>query len=167
MASVEYRAGSDTRTLRDAMGCFATGVTVVTTVDAAGAPAGFTANSFTSVSLDPELLLVCVGKTASNLESLLAADRFAVNILHADQQPISAQFTRRDGDRFADIDWSWGEGGAPLISNALAIFECAQFAHHDAGDHVIVVGRVLRACFEERHAPLLYFRGRYGRLHLP
>jgi flavin reductase (DIM6/NTAB) family NADH-FMN oxidoreductase RutF/pimeloyl-ACP methyl ester carboxylesterase len=164
--AVEYRAGSDSRTLRDALGCFATGVTIITTTDPTGAPVGLTANSFTSVSLDPELLLVCVAKTATSLDSLLSAEKFAVNILHMGQQPISNRFTRRDSDRFAETPWAWGEHRVPLISNALANFECHRFAEHDGGDHVILVGRVLRACFEDHRDPLLYFRGRYRRLHL-
>ena len=161
----EYLAGSDSRTLRDALGCFATGVTVVTTLDAAGNPIGLTANSFTSVSLDPELLLVCLAKTASSLAAFDLADHFAVNVLHIGQQPVSNRFATKDEDRFAETGWETWSTGAPIIKGSLASFECARHAMHDGGDHVILVGKVDRVRFEPRRDPLLYFRGKYRRLH--
>lgn len=161
----EYRAGSDMRTLRDALGCFATGVTIVTAMAPDGSPVGLTANSFTSLSLDPPLLLVCIARTASSLPALDAASHFAVNVLHIGQQPASTRFARSGGDRFAEIAWEAGEFGAPLIRGSLASFECARHAAHEGGDHVILVGRVEKARFEPRRDPLLYFRGRYRRLH--
>ncbi|MBD3771536.1 MAG: alpha/beta fold hydrolase [Rhodobacterales bacterium] len=161
----EYRQGSDARTLRDALGCFATGVTVVTTLDEEGQPVGLTANSFTSVSLDPPLLLVCIAKTASSLDALEAAENFAVNVLHIGQQPTSNLFAKAGEDRFAATPWSRGHNGAPLLSGALANFECRRHALHEGGDHVILVGEVVRARFEPRRDPLLYFRGKYRRLH--
>ena len=96
----EYRSGHDPRTLRDALGCFATGVTVVTCLDEAGRPAGLTVNSFTSVSLDPPLLLVCVHKMAASAEALTSASHFAVNVLQTGQQPASITFSTRVEDRF-------------------------------------------------------------------
>ena len=162
----EYREGSDARTLRDAMGCFATGVTVVTTYAADGAPVGLTANSFTSVSLDPALLLVSIARSAGTLAALLEAPRFAVNVLHIGQQPISNRFTRRDEDRFAGTAWEDGEFHVPLLAGCLGNFECERHAVHEGGDHVLLVGRVMRARFEPRRDPLLYFRGRYRRLHI-
>lgn len=161
----EYRQGSDARTLRDALGCFATGVTVVTTLDEAGQPVGLTANSFTSVSLEPPLLLVCIAKTAGSLEAMEAAENFAVNVLHIGQQPTSNLFAKSGEDRFASTPWSRGHNGAPLLSGALVNFECRRHALHDGGDHVILVGEVIRARFEPRRDPLLYFRGKYRRLH--
>ena len=161
----EYRQGSDARTLRDALGCFATGVTVVTTMNEEGQPVGLTANSFTSVSLDPPLLLVCIAKTASSLSALETAGNFAVNVLHIGQQPISNLFARPGEDRFAQTPWSRGHNDAPLLSGALANFECRRHALHEGGDHVILVGEVVRARFEPRRDPLLYFRGKYRRLH--
>jgi len=161
----EYRQGSDARTLRDALGCFATGVTVVTAMNAAGEPVGLTANSFTSVSLDPPLLLVCIAKTASSLPALEAAEHFAVNVLHIGQQPTSNLFARSGEDRFSGTPWRRGYNDAPLLSGALANFECRRHALHDGGDHVILVGEVVRARFEPRRDPLLYFRGKYRRLH--
>lgn len=161
----EYLQGSDSGTLRDALGCFATGVTVVTTVDQRGEPVGLTANSFTSVSLDPELLLVCLAKSASSLPAFQAADRFAVNVLHIGQQPVSNRFASRGADKFADTDVEQWEGEVPILKGSLASFECDKFAMHDGGDHEILIGRVRRVRYEPQRDPLLYFRGKYRRLH--
>ncbi|MEO8548290.1 MAG: flavin reductase family protein [Sphingomicrobium sp.] len=161
----EYRTGSDPRTLRDALGCFATGVTVVTCFDGDGRPFGITANSFTSVSLDPPLLLVNVHKLAASARALTAASHFAVNVLQTGQQPASIRFSTRDEDRFGPNDWSPGEYGAPVLGDSLSVFECERQAVHDGGDHHIVVGRVLKASFDPTLDPLLYFRGSYRRLH--
>jgi flavin reductase (DIM6/NTAB) family NADH-FMN oxidoreductase RutF len=120
----EYRTGSDPRTLRDALGCFATGVTVVTCFDADGRPFGLTANSFTSVSLDPPLLLVCLHKNATSAAALTAACCFAVNVLQTGQQPASIRFATRDEDRFGGGDWACGEFGAPVLHESLGVFEC-------------------------------------------
>ena len=161
----EYRTGSDPRTLRDALGCFATGVTVVTCVDPDGQPCGLTVNSFTSVSLDPPLLLVCVAKPARCAVPLVEAGHFAINVLQTGQQPASIRFSTRDEDRFGTTPWSIGETGAPLLMESLGVFECERFAVYEGGDHHILVGRVLRASFDVNLDPLLYFRGRYRRLH--
>ncbi|MDP1556244.1 MAG: alpha/beta fold hydrolase [Hyphomonas sp.] len=161
----EYRSGSDARTLRDALGCFATGVTVVTAFDENGAPVGLTANSFTSVSLDPPLLLVCIAKTSGSLKAIQTTDHFAVNVLHIGQQPASSLFALPGEDRFRQTPWKRGRHDAPILSNALANFECHRHQMHDGGDHIILVGEVLRATFDPRRDPLLYFRGKYRRLH--
>ena len=165
LAAPEYREGSDARTFRDALGCFATGVTVVTAIPEGGAPIGLTANSFTSVSLDPPLLLVCVANSAGSASALQIADRFAVNVMQIGQQPTSNRFASKAEDRFAASDWDIGEFGAPVLHGSLASFECARHAVHEGGDHFILVGRVLKARFEPRRDPLLYFRGKYRRLH--
>ena len=161
----EYRAGSDARTFRDALGCFATGVTVVTAIDAAGQPIGLTANSFTSVSLDPPLLLVCIANNAGSAAVLREAEHFAVNVLQIGQQPTSNRFAGKGEDRFAATGWEIGEFGTPVLSGSLSSFECAREAVHPGGDHFILVGRVLKAIFEPRRDPLLYFRGKYRKLH--
>ena len=161
----EYREGSDARTLRDALGCFATGVTIVTAMDGAGTPVGLTANSYTSLSLDPPLLLVCIANNAGTAATLRHGHRFAVNVLQIGQQPASNRFAERGEDRFAATDWKVGEFGTPVINGSLASFECERAALHDGGDHFILVGRVLRAMFEPGRDPLLYFRGKYRRLH--
>ena len=161
----EYRSGHDPRTLRDALGCFATGVTVVTCLDGNGNPAGLTVNSFTSVSLDPPLLLVCLAKPAASAGALISASHFAVNVLQTGQQPASIRFSTRDQDRFGTTPWSCGEEGAPILKDSLGVFECERFAVHDAGDHHILVGQVVKASFDAGLDPFLYFRGRYRRLH--
>ncbi|WP_310533325.1 alpha/beta fold hydrolase [Novosphingobium sp.] len=164
-AASEFRAGSDARTLRDAMGCFATGITIVTSRAADGTPIGLTANSFTSVSLDPPLLLVAIAKSAGSGAALQQASHFAVNVLQTSQQPASNRFAGKGDDRFAATPWHDGETGMPLLDGSLASFECARHAIHDGGDHFLLVGEVLRAQYEPRRDPLLYFRGKYRRLH--
>jgi len=163
--SPEYRAGSDARTFRDALGCFATGVTVVTAMCPDGSPVGLTANSFTSVSLDPPLLLVCIANSAGSAPFLRDAERFAVNVLQIGQQPTSNRFAGKGQDRFGLTPWEVGEYGTPVLTGSLSSFECARDAVHDGGDHFILVGRVLKAIFEPRRDPLLYFRGKYRKLH--
>lgn len=161
----EYRSGHDPRTLRDALGCFATGVTVVTCLNAHGEPAGITVNSFTSVSLDPPLLLVCLHKQAASAAALIEASHFAINVLQTGQQPASITFSTRVEDRFGTMAWSCGEAGAPILKDSLGVFECERFAVYDGGDHHILVGQVIKASFDTSLDPLLYFRGRYRRLH--
>lgn len=161
----EYRSGHDSRTLRDALGCFATGVTVVTCLNDEGEPAGITVNSFTSVSLDPPLLLVCLHKQAASATTLVEASHFAINVLQTGQQPASITFSTRVEDRFGSTPWSCGEAGAPILKDSLGVFECERFAVYDGGDHHILVGQVVKASFDTGLDPLLYFRGRYRRLH--
>lgn len=163
--SREYRTGSDPRTLRDALGCFATGVTVVTCLDQDGQPIGLTANSFTSLSLDPPLLLVCVAKGTASARPLSEAKHFAVNVLQTGQQPASITFSTRVEDRFGCTPWGLGEHGVPVLRDSLSVFECRHHAVHDGGDHFILVGEVKKATFEPGLDPLLYFRGSYRRLH--
>jgi flavin reductase (DIM6/NTAB) family NADH-FMN oxidoreductase RutF len=160
----EYRSGHDPRTLRDALGCFATGVTVVTCLHD-GEPTGLTVNSFTSVSLDPPLLLVCIAKSAASAAALTTASHFAINVLQTGQQPASIRFSTRAEDRFGTTAWACGEAGAPILEQSLGVFECERFAVYDGGDHHILVGRVAKASFDAGLDPLLYFRGRYRRLH--
>jgi len=161
----EYRSGHDPRTLRDALGCFATGVTVVTCLDEEGDPAGITVNSFTSVSLDPPLLLVCIHKQAASAAALTGTASFAVNVLQTGQQPASITFSTRRDDRFGETPWSCGEAGAPILKDSLGVFECERFALYDGGDHHILVGQVVKASFDSSLDPLLFFRGTYRRLH--
>ena len=163
--SGEYRSGHDPRTLRDALGCFATGVTVVTCLDDGGRPAGLTVNSFTAVSLEPPLLLVCLHKEALSAGALVGASHFAINVLQTGQQPASITFSTRVEDRFGSTRWSRGEAGAPILEESLCVFECARYAVHDGGDHHILVGQVTKASFDAGLDPLLFFRGSYRRLH--
>jgi flavin reductase (DIM6/NTAB) family NADH-FMN oxidoreductase RutF/pimeloyl-ACP methyl ester carboxylesterase len=163
--ATEFRAGSDARTLRDAMGCFATGITIVTAIDPGNNPIGLTANSFTSLSLDPPLLLLCIANTAGSAPVLRGAEHFGVNVLQISQQLASNRFAGKSEDRFAATAWSPGETGVPLLAGSLVSFECRRGAVHEGGDHFILVGEVVRAQFEPRRDPLLYFRGKYRRLH--
>ncbi|WP_255554215.1 flavin reductase [Sphingomicrobium clamense] len=161
----EYIGGSDPRTLRDALGTFATGVTIVTARAPDGTNVGLTANSFTSVSLDPPLLLVCPHRQAHSMAVFSEVDHFAVNVLHIGQQSVSDLFARKSDDRFERVDWEVWDHGPPILTNSLASFECRKFAEYDGGDHVILVGEVKRVRFAPQRDPLLYFRGKYRRLH--
>ena len=146
--------------LRDAFGAFATGVTVVTMRDAQGNPMGFTANSFTSVSLDPALLLICLGRSSSKLREFSQTNRFAVNVLAANQTHISRRFAASHDDRFTGVEWHLQDGGAPLIAGASAWFDCTCVSVQDAGDHIILLGQIV-AYERSAHAPLIYLQGRY------
>ncbi|MDP3749998.1 MAG: alpha/beta fold hydrolase [Phenylobacterium sp.] len=159
-----FTEGSDARTLRNALGCFGTGVTVVTTVGEDG-PVGVTANSFTAVSLDPPLILFCLSGKSSSLPAFRSAGRFAINVLHIGQQPASNAFAGPQESRFASVKWEMGKLDVPVIVGSLATFECETESVHEAGDHVVMIGRVKSAIFEPRRDPLLFFRGRYRRLH--
>jgi flavin reductase (DIM6/NTAB) family NADH-FMN oxidoreductase RutF len=161
MAITEFRSGDDGRTLRDAFGGFATGVTIITAIAPSGEPVGLTANSFTSLSLDPPLLLVCIANNANSACALKSASHFAVNVLQIDQQTTSNRFAGKGEDRFASTNWTVGETGAPLLNDSLSIFECSQHAVHDGGDHFVLIGEVVRASFESDYDPLIYFRGKY------
>jgi flavin reductase (DIM6/NTAB) family NADH-FMN oxidoreductase RutF len=161
MAIIEFRPGSDARTLRDAFGGFATGVTIITATASDGTPIGLTANSFTSLSLDPPLLLVCIANNANSASVLKSASHFAVNVLHIDQLATSNRFAGKGEDRFASTPWMPGETGVPLLLESLSVFECSQHGLHDGGDHFILIGNVLSATFETERDPLLYFRGSY------
>lgn len=151
---------TDPRALRNAFGAFATGVTVVTTRQPDGTPRGFTANSFTSVSLDPPLLLVCLAKTAHSADVFREAPHFAVNILAEDQKAVSGLFASRAVDKFAQCAWTPGHADMPLIDGALAQFTCGRHQLVDAGDHLILIGRVDHFSTAEGQ-PLGYFRGNY------
>jgi len=158
--------GSEPRILRDALGCFATGVTIVTTINEEGEPIGLTANSFTSVSLDPPLILFSLARSSANLETFEKAGKFAVNVNHIGQQPAAGRFASRGVSRFDGIDWAVREeGGSPILAGSLASFDCTTHAIHDGGDHLIFIGHVNHATFEPHRDPLLYFRGRFRRLH--
>jgi flavin reductase (DIM6/NTAB) family NADH-FMN oxidoreductase RutF len=146
------------RDLRDALGHFATGVTVVTTMTESG-PLGMTVNSFASVSLDPPLVLWSPARTSDRFPFFEAASYFAVHVLAANQQWLAERFAQ-EGDDFSGIALEVGLGQAPLIPDCAARLECRHAAHYDGGDHLIVCGEVLRLVQSEA-APLLYHRGRY------
>jgi len=150
----------DPRALRDAFGAFPTGVTVVTARDEAGLPIGFTANSFTSVSLDPPLLLVCLAKTSRNFAAMTGAGHFAINVLSETQKAVSNTFARPVEDRFAAVEWNSGSDGCPILDDVAAWFECAMEQVIEAGDHVVLMGRIVSFDNSGRNG-LGYARGGY------
>ncbi|MFD1880613.1 flavin reductase family protein [Paracoccus pacificus] len=148
------------RALRDAFGCFMTGVTVVTTTAADGRPLGFTANSFSSVSMDPPLLLVSIARSSRNYAQFAQAQGFAVNVLAERQKDVSATFARPVEDRFADLDWHTGTAGSPIIEGASAWFDCAVWQVVEAGDHAILIGQI-KDFAASQEPGLGYYRGAY------
>ncbi|MFC7705064.1 flavin reductase family protein [Plastorhodobacter daqingensis] len=148
------------RVFRDALGRFATGITVVTAGGDAG-PVGLTANSFASVSLDPALVLWSPAKSSSRFERFMSARQYAIHVLAADQHALCRHFVR-PGASFELPGIAFSDAGTPLLAGCLARFECEQVAAHDAGDHAIIVGRVLRASLRQGE-PLVFSAGRYGR----
>lgn len=154
---------TDPIALRAAFGAFMTGVTVVTTLAADGAPVGFTANSFTSVSLDPPLILICIAKTSQNIKTFRQASGYAVNILAEGQEDLSRRFSGPTADRFAGVDWGIGPAGAPVIAGACGWFDCDMHNQVEAGDHVILIGQV-RGFDHSKRPALGYAAGGYFRL---
>lgn len=150
----------DPRALRDAFGCFMTGVTVVTSMSRDGKPLGFTANSFSSVSLDPPLLLVSIAKSSRNFAHFSQAQGFAINVLSEDQKDVSATFARPVEDRFAAVDWHPGGAGSPVIAGVSAWFDCALSQVIEAGDHAILIGEI-KDFAATQEAGLGYYRGAY------
>jgi 3-hydroxy-9,10-secoandrosta-1,3,5(10)-triene-9,17-dione monooxygenase reductase component len=151
----------DPRKFRDALGAFTTGVTVVTTRDAEGVDVGITANSFNSVSLEPPMVLWSLAKASRSLPAFVAAQHFAVHILAADQDALSAQFAQRGMDKFANLTVERGRSGTPLLSGCAARFQCRTAFQYEGGDHVIFVGKV-EEFDHSGHPPLVYHGGRYA-----
>ncbi len=154
----------DSRTFRHALGCFPTGVAVITTATPGGEAAGVTVSSFTSVSLEPPLVLYCLDKKNSNVKAFVENGFFAVNVLSEHQRDVSVRFaSRSEQSRFAGLHCETWATGAPIIPGALAQLECRTVAAHEEGDHFVIVGRVERLECSEG-APLVYWRGNYARL---
>lgn len=147
------------RAFRDALGRFATGVTVVTT-EADGNPLGITVNSFASLSLDPPLVLWAPARWSRRFAAFEAAGRFAIHVIGSHQRDVAQAFVR-DGGAFDRIDWHRGAEAVPLIEGCLARFDCTRWAVHDGGDHAIVVGRVEAVDVGEGE-PLLFTGGEWG-----
>ncbi|MHA1152453.1 MAG: flavin reductase family protein [Alphaproteobacteria bacterium] len=147
---------------REALGCFATGVTVITAVGPRGELIGITVNSFNSVSLDPPLILFSLNRRAYSLRALLSTQAFAVNILRAGQEQISERFARTREDKWSGIDYELWDSGCPILTAALASFECKTRHTYHGGDHVIFVGEVLRLRHDPEGQPLLFHGGKYG-----
>jgi flavin reductase (DIM6/NTAB) family NADH-FMN oxidoreductase RutF len=147
------------RDFRSALGSFATGVTLVTIAGPEG-PMGFVANSFSSISIDPPLVLWAPAKSAHRFPHYAAAKHFAIHVLSADQGPLVNHFHRGSGS-FEALDYSLNAEGVPLLAQALARFECRQSAVHEGGDHLIVVGEVLRFASQDG-VPLIFVKGKFG-----
>jgi flavin reductase (DIM6/NTAB) family NADH-FMN oxidoreductase RutF len=157
----------DQRAFRDALGWFATGVTIITTRSPAGERFGFTANSFTSVSLEPPLVLFNLNRRASCIAIFEQSPHFAVNVLAAHQAELSSRFAGTSPDKWQGVAVSEGADGCPILAEALAVFECAVHAVHDGGDHRIFIGRVVRIKAAADGRPLLFSRGAYRGLGAP
>src|SRR3954451_15957076 len=151
----------DPKVLRRALGAFATGVTIVTTTGPEGADVGLTANSFSSVSLSPPMVLWSLAKTSSSIEAFRRAGHFAVHILAADQEALSGRFASKGIDKFAGLELERGHGDIPMLHACTARLECRATFQYEGGDHVIFVGEVLGFTPSER-APLVFHGGRYG-----
>jgi flavin reductase (DIM6/NTAB) family NADH-FMN oxidoreductase RutF len=150
---------------REALGMFATGVTIVTARAADGSLVGLTANSFNSVSLDPPLVLWSLARGAASMAALSTGSHYAVNILSASQKGLAERFATKNVDRWADVAFSEGLGGAPVLLGAAAIFECFNRSRYDEGDHVIFVGEVERCTHNPGASPLLFHGGRFYTEH--
>lgn len=150
-------------TFRQALGAFTTGITVVTTRSSEGEDVGLTANSFNSVSLDPPMILWSLGKSAKSLPVFRHADHFAVHILSEDQQALSDQFAKSATDKFQGVSLERGVEGIPLLRDCVARFICRTAYQYEGGDHIIFVGEVIEFLSWEK-SPLLFHRGKYGRI---
>lgn len=153
----------DSRDFRNTLGRFCTGIVIATgCVD--GKPAGFAAQSFSSVSLDPPLVALCPAKTSTSWPKLRDSGSFCINILGADQKPVCDVFAQSGIDKFAALPWRAGVTGSPVLDGVLAYVDCDLEAEHDAGDHTVVLGRVRDVrILDPDGSPLLFFRGAYGR----
>lgn len=155
--------GIDPRELRDVLGCFATGVCVVTTVGDAGRPVGMTINSFSSVSLDPPLILWSIGLRTPSRSAFQNHGCFAINIMGETAKDTTLNFARPSDDKFAGIDWSEGYCGIPILTEAMAVLECTVENQIISGDHEIFIGRVIRID-QSGGDPLLFHRGKFAAL---
>lgn len=151
----------DTRHLRNCLGAFATGVTIVTARAPDGGFVGLTANSFSALSLEPALILWSLKREARSLPHYLDAQHFAINILSEEQVDLAGRFSQAHADRFAGVAVHAGQGGAPLIDQAVAWLECTLRSHHEYGDHVLFIGQVQRCNYAQR-APLLFAQGEFA-----
>jgi len=148
---------------RQVMGTFATGITVVTTRDKDGKPYGLTVNSFTSVSLNPLLVLVCLDLRLSGLQAFKDSKHFGVSILSEHQEDMSRMFAKKDSERPANV-YLEGKLGLPLLKNSLAAMECETVKIYEGGDHLIFLGEVHHAEVMQPDHPLLYYRGKYHKV---
>jgi flavin reductase (DIM6/NTAB) family NADH-FMN oxidoreductase RutF len=161
----EFASGNspiDPRDFRNALGAFATGVTIVTAMAADGRPYGVTCNSFASVSLNPPLVLWSLGLFSQGLPVFQNASHFTINVLGASQQALASQFAKSSNDKFVGVKWTPGLGHAPVIADSVANFQCRAVNRYYGGDHVIFLGAVEAYSYNGRE-PLLFARGTFGR----
>jgi 3-hydroxy-9,10-secoandrosta-1,3,5(10)-triene-9,17-dione monooxygenase reductase component len=151
--------------MRRTMGCFATGVVIITAMGP-DEPVGMAVNSFVSVSLDPPLVMFCAGRTSTTWPSIKRAGHFCANVLTAAQERLARRFAAR-GDRYAGVSYAHGVSGAPILDGVHAYADCEITDQHHAGDHLLVIGRVLDLHSEPGSAPLLFYRSRYRSLIEP
>lgn len=151
----------DSLAFRRALGCFATGVTVVTARDGSGQNRGITINSLSSVSLEPPLVLYCLDKETPSFDSFREAERFAVNMLRAGQHALSVRFSTAAADKWDGIDYDLWPGDLPVLRGCLASLACRREAVYEGGDHVIIVGRVEQLAAAGPGEPLIYFQSAY------
>jgi flavin reductase (DIM6/NTAB) family NADH-FMN oxidoreductase RutF len=154
----------DRLAFRDSLGCFVTGVTIVTTLGADGEHVGLTVNSFNSVSLEPPMVLFSLDRGAHSLPVFETSGAFAVSVLSDAHEALSNRFARRDADKWDGVACRIGTTGCRLLGGAMATFECTTYARYDGGDHVIFVGTVIAMKFDPGAKPLVYYRGAYNRL---
>jgi len=161
--SAQEIIGFDSTTFRRTLGMFATGIAVITACTRDGKPIGLTVSSFNSVSLDPPLIVWSLSNNSTLRSELEECSHYAVNVLSEDKEHISNLFSSRREDRFADLIWEAGLGGAPLLAGCCAVFEVANALRYPGGDHVIFIGEVER-CERGEQAPLVFFNGKYRKL---
>ncbi len=168
MSSEELRGrvvGVTREEFRRVCGRFVTGVTIASVVDTQGTPHGLTVSSFTSVSLDPPLILICLGHRVSAVDAFRASAHFGINVLAENQRDLAERFARQKQDRFDGLKWRRGQTGVPLLPGVLAAIECAVRQRFTAGDHDVFVGEMVHARVAEG-APLIHFASHYRRLTL-
>ena len=151
----------NTRDLRQALGQFMTGVTIVTTVDDNVEPRGVTANSFSSISLDPPLVLWALSKNADCMNAFQNAEYFCIHVLTSSQRELAEQFACSGADKFSDVEWSRGHGSVPLLSEYVAQFQCRTTTQHPGGDHIVFFGEVLQFDKTDKR-PLVFLGGRFS-----
>jgi flavin reductase (DIM6/NTAB) family NADH-FMN oxidoreductase RutF len=162
-ADPDVPAPVDPSVMRDVLGHFASGVTVVTSDTAAG-PIGFTCQSFSSLSLDPPLVVFAPARTSRTWPRLRELGRFCVNVLAEEQTDLSTRFAHSGTDKFAGVPWRPSPHGSPVLDGVVAWIDCRLWAEYDGGDHTLVAARVLDLGADPGHRPLLFHRGAYGLL---
>ncbi len=152
----------DSRKLRNVLGCFGTGVTVVTTLDKNGQKVGLTANSFSSVSLDPPIVLWSLSRQSKSLDAFIQTSRFVINVLSTDQLPLSNQFSKSEVDRFSGVSTDEGLGGLPVLDGCAANIECRTVGSQVVGDHILFLGQIERYGYLKKDS-LLFCNGAYAK----